>query len=162
MTRIAVATMLASAALTGCKKEEPTPTIPPVPARSDTNPAVAPAKPMTGAATLPAVTLPATSLPSSVSGPVNSAVANLDPAKATAAKDAQAKLSEVAQLIGDKKYDLADAALKKLEENKASLPEMAQSKLPDLRKSLDAAKALNGASKLPDVPKVPSVPDLNK
>ena len=77
-----------------------------------------------------------------------------DTAKEGTAKESQSKLDEITQMIKDKKYDAADAALKKLEANKASLPEALQGKLGGLRTSLDAAKAMNGAGT--------SIPGLNK
>jgi hypothetical protein len=154
MSKMTVATILASAALAGCKKEEPMPTIP---AKVDA--ATAPVLPK---ATTAAATQPATSLPTTTTGAVNSAAGAVDSGKTAAAKEAQTKLGEVAQLIKDNKFDLADGALKKLEENKASLPESVQSRLPEFRKTLDAAKNLGSGTKLLAPPKAPEVPGLNK
>lgn len=148
------AAMLASAALAGCKKEEPMPTIP-------TKVDVAPA-PVLPKATTGAATQPATSLPATTNAAVNPAAGAVDAGKAAAAKEAQARLDEVAQLIKDNKFDLADAGLKKLEENKASLPEAVQSRLPEFRKTLDAAKNSGTGTKLLAPPKAPEVPGLNK
>jgi hypothetical protein len=60
--------------------------------------------------------------------------------KSQIAKNAAAQLNQVKQYIDDKKYDLADKALSRLEAEKSSLPESVQVQLPTVRKSLDAAK----------------------
>lgn len=65
-------------------------------------------------------------------------------------KDAQAKLDQILAYIKDKKFDLADSALKQLEDAKASLPEAIQSKISAARTALNAAKA--GELKLPSLP----------
>jgi small-conductance mechanosensitive channel len=83
-----------------------------------------------------------------------------DAAKATAtdsdmAKEAQTLLDQVKTYIGEKKFDDADAALKKLEGMADKLPATISGQLPALRKSLDAAKALGGGGG--ELPKVPAL-----
>ena len=189
LSQLTVATMLATAALVGCKKEEPSPTPPGT--TGGGSPTTGMASPTTKPATTP-TTMPAAmsdamkggaevaksaastlkdtlganaTAPDATKGAANVDMPKVDAPKAVsdsvktgaapdAAKDSEAKLDEIAQLIKDKKYDVADAALKKLEDNKASLPEPVQGKLGDLRKSLDAAKALGGTGV--------QVPGLNK
>ena len=148
-----VAAMLAGAVLVGCNKEEPTAT---PPAKTETSSSTATTKP----------SMP-TTMPAVVSNAVDAAKNTAMAAKDTAIKDATAKLDEITGLIKDKKFDLADSGLKKLEDNKAALPEVVAGKLPDIRKALDAAKLMNTAVKVPEVPKatdvkLPEVPNLNK
>lgn len=50
-------------------------------------------------------------------------------------------LDQVKTYIADKKYDLADAALKPVEARKASLPETLQTEVTHLRQQIDAGKA---------------------
>ena len=98
----------------------------------------------------PKMDIPKTDLPKVDVTPTD--VPKVDATKAATdvtAKGSQGKLDDVMQMIKDKKYDAADSALKKLEESKASLPEAMQAKLGDLRKSLDAAKALGEVPSLP-------------
>jgi hypothetical protein len=70
----------------------------------------------------------------------NGAAAADTAAKAQLTKNAAKQLNQVKQYIDDKKYDLADKALSRLEAEKSSLPESVQVQLPAVRKSLDAAK----------------------
>jgi hypothetical protein len=126
----------------GCKKEEPTPTIPVNNNERPTVP-VTPVTPVTPPKTDGGPTTKPASSPTTVSVTVTPT-----PASALAAqKEATTKLDEALQLLKDKKYDLADAALGKVEQNKAALPEAIQSRLLDLRHSLDAAKLANTAQK---------------
>ena len=151
MSKLTVAATLAGAVLVGCNKEEPTAT---PPAKTETTPTTKPAT--------------ATTMPAVVGKAMDAAKDTLMAGKETALKDATAKLDEITGLIKDKKFDMADSGLKKLEENKAALPEVVQGKLPDIRKALDAAKLMNTAVKAPELPKVPDVtktpelPNLNK
>lgn len=57
-----------------------------------------------------------------------------------AAAEAQSKLDQVFQYVKEKKFDLAETALKELEARKASLPTAIQDKLGAARTALDAAK----------------------
>jgi hypothetical protein len=77
------------------------------------------------------------------------------PAMSTpSASDAQGQLDQITQYIKDKKYDMADAALKQLEANKASLPASIQPQVDTLRQTLTAAQAGNGMT-MPTVPAIP-------
>ena len=150
LNTMSAAMLLAGSVLVGCNKEDAVPSVPP---KTDV-----PAGTMDHGAT----TKPAASMPAAMGGAMmDSAKAAMATGKEAVAKEAMGKLDDVTQLIKDKKYDMADGALKKLEENKAALPEAVQGKLPEVRKALDAAKLLGGAPKLPDV-KIPEVPGLNK
>jgi hypothetical protein len=73
-----------------------------------------------------------------------------------AAADAQAKLSSVMDLIRDKKWDAADAALKSLEANKASLPAATQTGIDQAHKMLDAGKAGAAAAPAAATPAAPA------
>ena len=139
MSQWAVAAMLAGSVLVGCNKEEPTVT---PPAKTEMAPAAK----------------SATSMPAMVGKAMESAMGTMDAAKVTALKDATAKLDEITGLIKDKKFDLAESGLKKLEENKGALPEALQGKLPEIRMALDAARKMNGAVKAPELPATPEIP----
>jgi len=82
----------------------------------------------------------------------------VDPAAAEAAtkeavtKDATSKFKQLMGYIKDKKLDLAEELLKKLEGIKASLPADLQSKIDGARTALNAAKTLD--TKLPAIPGV--------
>ena len=67
-------------------------------------------------------------------------------------QEAQSKLDQISQYIKDKKFDLAEAALKQLESSKTSLPQAIQEKLPAARMALDAAKM--SGMKMPEMPKL--------
>ena len=62
-----------------------------------------------------------------------------------------AKLQQVMDYIKEKKWDLAETALKELEAKKASLPAALSGQVDNARKMLDAAKAGLGA--VPAAPK---------
>jgi hypothetical protein len=71
-----------------------------------------------------------------------------------AVADAQTKLNQVTQYIKEKKFDLAEAAMKQLEANKASLPAVVQSQLANTRTMLDTAKKAASAT----APSLPALP----
>ena len=139
----AAAISLMTATFIGCKKEEPVPTIP----APNGDKAVVPTAPVTPVIPPKTDGVPATrpaSSPTTVSVTVTPT-----PASARLAQEqATSKLDEAMQMLKDKKYDLADAALTQVEQNKASLPEAIQSRLVDLRHSLQAAKLAGAAQKL--------------
>jgi hypothetical protein len=57
------------------------------------------------------------------------------------AKDATSQINQAMQYIKDKKYDLAEQTLSKLEANKSSLPTAIQTQLGNARTMLNNAKA---------------------
>jgi hypothetical protein len=167
---------LGSALLVGCEKEEtktPTPpaTPPAQPQASGTGvvPGTDEMKKGADAATNTAKT--AADNASKTAGDTakaadDAAKGAADAAKATAADSAMAKeaetlLEQVKTYIKEKKFDDADAALKKVEGMKDQLPANISSQLPTIRQSLDAAKgaakALEGAGGATELPKVPSL-----
>jgi len=80
-------------------------------------------------------------------------------AKDPAAADATSQINQVMQYIKDHKLDLAETTLKKLEDNKASLPAAIGSQVDNARKMLDTAKAAAaGSGSLPAAPAVPAAP----
>jgi hypothetical protein len=88
-------------------------------------------------------------------------------AKATdsaAGTEAMSLWNQVSQYIKEKKFDDADAALKKLEGMQASLPDTIKTQLPTARKAIDAGKGLTGSGTpaAPSAADLPKVPGLNK
>jgi len=73
-----------------------------------------------------------------------------DKAAADKAAEAQSLLAKVLEYVKDKKLDLAEESLKKLETQKSSLPADMQTKVSSARTALDAAKAADKI-KLPGV-----------
>lgn len=70
-------------------------------------------------------------------------------AAAAATTEAQQLLDQAMQYIKDKKWDLAEGVLKKLDALKDKLPAEWASKIGDAHKALSAAKAASGAIQLP-------------
>ncbi|MGB7159968.1 MAG: hypothetical protein WBD40_18020 [Tepidisphaeraceae bacterium] len=66
-------------------------------------------------------------------------------AASPAAAEATKQIEQVTTYIKENKLDLAETTLKKLEDNKASLPAAIQTKLPSVRTMLDTAKKAAGA-----------------
>ena len=79
-------------------------------------------------------------------------------AKDPAAADATTQINQVMQYIKDHKLDLAETTLKKLEDNKASLPAAIGSQIDNARKMLDTAKAAAAATGSGSLPAAPAVP----
>jgi hypothetical protein len=77
-------------------------------------------------------------------------------AASPAAAEATKQIEQVMKYIKDKKYDLAETTLKKLEDNKASLPAAVQGQLTNARTMLDTAKKAAGA--VPAAPAAPAAP----
>ena len=73
-----------------------------------------------------------------------------DKAAADKAAEAQSLLAKVLEYVKDKKLDLAEESLKKLETQKSSLPADMQTKVSSARTALDAAKAADKI-KLPGI-----------
>jgi hypothetical protein len=118
----------------GCnKKEEPTTPPPPPPAQSTSNG-------ITGA-----LNNAASNAQSTTSNALTNAKANAQAQMGNASSamnDQTSKtLDQVKTYVADKKYDLADAALKPVEARKASLPETLQTEVANLREQIDAGKA---------------------
>ncbi|HWE96730.1 MAG TPA: hypothetical protein VG269_22410 [Tepidisphaeraceae bacterium] len=131
------AVALGGALVMGCKKEETpaTPTTPstpsqqPVPQSNSTTPATLPAiPPLPTAPGVPAV-------PSS--RPADAAAVAPDAASA----DAQKLMEQIHKDIHEKKWDAADADMKKLEGMKDQLSTQMQTAVTGLRTQLDASKA---------------------
>jgi hypothetical protein len=143
MTQWAVIAGLSAAVLAGCKKEEPTAT--PPPGKPTVNVPASPTGPG------PAVPIPTTKPAATTATTVGAAT---DPAKDAApdaqAKDAQAKLEAVTQWVRESKFDQADLALKKIEQDQAKLPLAIQAKLGDARRMLDNAKLTSGGIRVPE------------
>jgi len=74
-------------------------------------------------------------------------------AASPAAAAANEQIKQVMKYIEENKLDLAETALKKLEDGKASLPAAVQTQLPNVRTMLDAAK--KKAAALPSTPAAP-------
>lgn len=128
--------LLAATMFVGCEKKEETVTAP----------APAPATPSnTVSDTVKDVT-------AGVKGAAGDAQTQVNTAATDATAMAQTKLKEVGEYIAQKKFDLADTALKQVEEKKSSLPESLQTQVTALRTQLDAAKAAGGIT-LPSMPK---------
>jgi cysteinyl-tRNA synthetase len=74
---------------------------------------------------------------------------------AQADKDAQALIDQVNAAIKDKKWDNADAAMKKLDASKAQLSDAMKKQVDELKKALDVAKTAAGGVTAPkvDLPK---------
>ncbi len=147
--------MMGVAVLAGCEeKKDQTATPPSAPPATKVEGAAA------GQTNVPTVTTPAPAksdagTPAAVA-PDAKAAADAAAAKAEAlSKDANSKLEEVMNYVKEKKYDLADELLKKLEANKASLPEAIRPKIEQARTALNAAKAVGEG-------KVPAIPGLGK
>ena len=75
-----------------------------------------------------------------------------------AAADATSQVNQVLQYIKDHKLDLAETSLKKLEDNKASLPAAVASQVDNARKMLDTAKMAAGSSGGGAAPALPAIP----
>ena len=132
------ATAVLGLTLAGCGKQDSTP-----PAATPTTPAAQaqPAAPAPAAAMSEAVK---TAVDTAKTTAVQTASAAADTAKTTAANavaDAQSLLNQVTQDTKDKKWDLADSGLKKLEGMKASLPAEWSPRIDQARKAFDVAKA---------------------
>lgn len=159
-----LAAVLGAAVLPGCKKEESTPNdmTPPAAARNDATPAH-PADNLSKTANdalnstksgAQQATEGAKSAVENAKQSANSAVTESKGAMDGAAAEAQKKLDQVMEYVKENKLDLADKGLKELEDNKASLPQVIQDRLPTARKTLDAAKAGNATGlKLPTMNK---------
>jgi len=166
---------LGAALLVGCSKEETTPTPAPTPSSP-------PKQPQAGAgageemkkadaavsdtANKGADTAAKTA-GDTAKGVADAAKTGTDTAaKAVSAADTEANtlMAQVNQYIKDKKFDDADAALKKLEGMQDKLPESVKTQLPTARKAIDAGKALLGGSTpaAPSGAEVPKVPGLSK
>ncbi len=142
---------LAGAMVAGCNKDETkpmppaaptTPTVPPV-----TTPSI-PALPTTRP-TIPDISIPA--LPST--GPAAGTGTSGDTTTDAANAKAQTLLEQVQAAIKDKKWDDADALLKKLEDMKDKLSPDLQKQIATLRTAIDAGKAtpkLPGGLGLPE------------
>jgi hypothetical protein len=111
-----------------------------------------PAAPTTMPGT-PVVLAPSTVTPTTppAKAPADAAVSSAAATSEALSKDANSKLEQVLNYVKEKKFDLADELLKKLEANKASLPAAIQSKIDAVRTGLNAAKAM-GDGKLPAIP----------
>jgi hypothetical protein len=159
------------ALLVGCdqkeEKKSAPPSQPPAAPKTD-GVAVESSKVQTPSAPIPDASTPAvpTTMPATPAMPALGAVtpttppakAPVDAAASSAAvtaealsKDANSKLEQVLNYVKEKKFDLADELLKKLEANKASLPAAIQSKIDAARTGLNAARAM-GDGKLPAIP----------
>jgi len=117
------------------------------PSPNTTSPPVAPATP---------TTMPATPREGSSAADLAAKAAD------AATREANSQLEQVMTHIKDKKYDLADAALKKLEANKASLPTAVQPKIDSARTLLDKAMAARNGASTPNETNRPTPPDNNK
>jgi vacuolar-type H+-ATPase subunit H len=96
----------------------------------------------------------AKSAENSASNAVAGAKDQASSAAASATDTAKAKLAQVTEYIGQKKFDLADSALKEVEGMKSSLPQTMQDEVTSLRTQLDAAKATSGGGMtMPSLPK---------
>jgi hypothetical protein len=136
-SRVLWAVALGGALVMGCKKEE-TPVTPATPSTPSQQPV--PQSNATPPATLPAIpslpTAPAVpAVPSSK--PADAAVATTD----AASTDAQNLMQQVRKDISDKKWDAAEADMKKLEGMKDQLSTQMQTIVTGLRTQLDTTKA---------------------
>jgi hypothetical protein len=76
-----------------------------------------------------------------------------------ASADATKQVQQVMTYIKENKLDLAETTLKKLEDNKASLPKAVQDQLASARTMLDSAKkAAAGGTAAPAAPAAPAIP----
>ena len=75
-----------------------------------------------------------------------------------AAADANAQVQQVLQYIKEHKLDMAESTLKKLEDNKASLPAAVASQVDNARKMLDTAKMATATSQPAAPAGLPAVP----
>ena len=96
-------------------------------------------------------------------GAANAAAAAAD---SPAAKEGQTLIDQVNRYIKERKFEDAEAALKKLEAMKDQLPASLSAQLPTLRKSLDTAKTFigtgTGTPAAPGGTELPKPPGLNK
>jgi hypothetical protein len=113
---------------------------------SSSNPATPPAN-----ATGNAAGNAATNAGNAAQNAVNNAQNQATAAASSATDTAKQKLAQVADYIGQKKYDLADSTLKEVEGVKSSLPQSLQDQVAALRTQLDTAKAA-GSANLPALP----------
>ncbi len=123
----------------GCEKKSETPTVPPPPQPRPE-------------ATVPEVQTPAVT-PAAPAAPAEPA-APAAPAAADVTTQAQKLLDQATEYIKDKKWDLAEQTLTKLEGMKAQLPAEWASKIDGARKTFDAAKAA-GAIQMPGATSMP-------
>jgi hypothetical protein len=127
--------LVGATVLVGCKKDE----APEAPVTLAPPPATQPAMPDVMPPPATAVVVPAVTVPEATT-PVPATV----PAAPVADATSQSLLAEVEQDIKDKKWDDAEAALKKLETMKDKLPPDWLDKLKELRTAITAGKAANG------------------
>lgn len=140
--------IVCAALIAGCEKKETAPS--------------APTAPRGGAgsgARVDQVTPPAAPADRTMVPPTTAPAGGMQ-APAMSAEEANTQIQQVMTYIKDKKYDLAETALQKLEQNKASLPASVQAQLPTARTALNTAKATGGGAALPS--SVPAVPGLGR
>lgn len=101
----------------------------------------------------PPAPAPQVSTPAAPTATMDKAVAGANSMSATATAEAQKLLDQVTEYVKDKKWDLADEALKKLEAMKASLPAEWASKIDQARSAFTTAKT--AASAMPAMPGMP-------
>jgi hypothetical protein len=106
----------------------------------------------------PAVPVPqaGTSAADAVRQATDAAKTTAGNASATVSAEAQKLLDQAQEYIKDKKWDLADTTIKKLEDMKASLPAEWATKVDQARKMLDTAK--NAAAAIPGMAPNPAAP----
>lgn len=101
----------------------------------------------------PPAPAPQAATPAAPAAAVDKAMSGANSMAATATAEAQKLLDQAMEYVKDKKWDLADETLKKLEGMKASLPAEWASKIDQARSAFTTAKT--AASAMPAMPGMP-------